>query len=59
MTEQLTEPLLKGTGYANLTDDNSFKGEISVYDHWVHIKTPKGEYTKPRSDIDFINWKEV
>lgn len=53
------EPIQTGTGYANLTDDSSFSGDIEVYPNWVSISNQKGEYTVPRRRIDFINWKEV
>lgn len=55
----MTDPLDTGEGYANLTDDSSFKGKIEVYPNWVMVENKKGRYTIPRRRIDFINWKEV
>jgi len=48
-----------GEGYANLTDDSSFKGKIFVYPNWVTIKNENGKYTVPRRRIDHVNWKKV
>lgn len=48
-----------GTGYVNLTDDSSFKGNVAVYADWAIIQNENAQYTVPRRRIDFINWKEV
>lgn len=55
----MTEPIKSGQGYANLTDDTSFSGQIEQYPNWVVIENQKGRYSVPRRRIDFINWKEV
>lgn len=50
---------IEGEGYANLTDDSSFSGSITVTQNWVTVENQNGRYTIPRRRIDFINWKEV
>lgn len=50
---------ITGEGYANLTDDSSFKGRITVTEDWVTVRNDSGRYTIPRRRIDFINWKET
>lgn len=58
-TERHDDAIQTGEGYANLTDDSSFKGRIAVYDDWVAVENSQSQYTVPRRRIDFINWKEV
>ena len=53
------EQIISGQGYANLTDDSSFKGRITVTPNWVTIRNGEARYTVPRRRIDFINWKQV
>jgi len=50
---------LTGEGYVNLTDDNSYKGNITVTPEWVTVENSNGRYTIPRRKVDFVNWKEV
>ena len=60
MTDEMPATLpITGQGYANLTDDSSFSGQITVTAEWVTVQNSKGRYTIPRRRIDFINWKEV
>jgi len=56
---EIHETPITGRGYANLTDDSSFSGDITVTPNWVTVENQKGRYTIPRRRIDFINWKEV
>jgi hypothetical protein len=53
------ETPVRGTGYVNLTDDSSFKGDITVCPHWVTVRNANGRYSIPRRRVDFVNWKEV
>lgn len=55
----MTEPIASGEGYANLTDDSSFKGRIKVFPNWVVIENNSSRYTVPRRRVDHINWKQV
>lgn len=57
--DQHDDAIQFGEGYANLTDDSSFKGRIAVYADWVIVRNSDSQYTVPRRRIDFINWKEV
>ena len=59
MTEQPDTLPISGEGYANLTDDSSFAGRITVEPNWVTVTNPEGRYSIPRRRIDFINWKEA
>lgn len=52
-------PFETGTGWVNMTDDSSYKGEIRVYPGWVSFTTDSGSSsTVPAHRVEFINWTD-
>lgn len=51
-------PLETGTGWVNLTDNSSYKGEIRVYPGWVSITTDNDSaMTIPAHRVNYVNWE--